>query len=347
MDKDRMFAVVLWTILLGLSVPFADAQTQAPLPPGVIIRIEATPKVGMIGDPIRIDLDIAMPAGCQIEIPGIEKQLGDFTILEFLPGSAVPEAENPQSKAQTSAGVGQKRLHQQTRILTAVYKTGKFSFPPIQLKLKTADGKITVIQTDTVGIEIQSVLTGKDQDLRGLKKQAEIPEPFRWLLWSCIALAGIILAAIAWLLWRRNRKRPAVLTPEQTRDLLDLAETDLRNLLARGLPQSGMEKEFYVLLSEIVRRILEPGYEIHTAEQTTSEIMQSLAGRNAIETKNPELIESFLLRCDIVKFAKYIPSKSELEAAANDAMQILADAKKAVSARQSSLIEEQPVTSGS
>jgi hypothetical protein len=352
MNKGRMFAAVLGIIILGATILCADAQTQPnetqkPLPPGVIIRIEATPKVGTIGDPIRINLDIAMPAGCQVEIPRLEKQISDFAILEFLPGIAVPEAEIPQAKTQPSAKESVKRLHQQARILTAVYKTGKFSFPPIPLKLKTADGKTTAIATSPVNIEIQSVLAGKDQNLKDLKKQAEIPEPFRWLFWLGMTLACIILAATSWFLWRRNRKRQVSLTPEQTRDLLALAEADLRDLLARGLPGSGMEKQFYVLLSEIVKRILEPGYEIHTAEQTTSEIMQSLTGRGTIETKKMELIESFLLRCDVVKFAKYIPSKSEQEAATNDALQILADAKNAAGARQSSPAGEKPATGSS
>ena len=89
-----------------------------------------------------------------------------------------------------------------------------------------------------------------------------------------------------------------------------------------------MAKEFYVLLSEIVKRILEAGYEIHTAEQTTSEIMESLARKSDLEPEKLNRIESFFVRCDVVKFAKYVPSTPEHEAASENALEILAEAKK-------------------
>lgn len=343
MDKYRYFIAVLWITLPGLMLPPAAGQTpqnpdQASLPPGVATHIEAAPKTGTVGDPIQIDLDIAMPSGYQLKVPPPESHVGDFVILDFKPGSTVPGVEKAPSDSQSSSKQTGKRLHHRTRILVAVYKTGKFTFPSMQIKLKTAEGKAITILSPPVDIEIQSVLKGKNQDLKDLKKQAEIPVPFPWILWSSIALALIVIAVIAWFLWRRHRRRPLSFSPEQTQDLLELAEADLRDLLGRGLPDSGMEKQFYILLSEIVKRILEPGFEIHTAERTTSEIMDSLNRKPSIETNTLEKIESFLLRCDIVKFAKYIPSRTEQEVATQDAVQILEEAKKAAGIRQSPVV---------
>ena len=349
MVNYRYFIAVLWIALPGLMLPPVAGQTpqnpdQASLPPGVEVHVHTTPQTGTVGDPIQIDLDISMPPDYQVEIPPPRSQEGDFVILDFMPGSTTPEALRARPDSQSSPEQKEKRLHRRYRILATVYRTGKFTFPAIQMKLKTAEGKVIPIESPPVNIEIQSVLTDKDKNLKDLKKQAEIPEPFPWILWSGIALALIIIVVIAWFLRRRHRRRPVSFSPEQTQDLLELAEADLRDLLARGLPDSGMEKQFYVLLSEIVKRILEPGYEIQTAERTTSEITESLNSKPSMETKNLEKIEFFLLRCDIVKFAKYIPSRTEQEAATQDAIQILEEAKKAVGARQSSVVEEQPVT---
>ncbi len=346
MDKRRILFLVLFMVWLGWTLPAASSQTppsptQAPLPPGTEIHIQATPQSATVGDPIRIDLDIAMPAGYQVHIERLGREAGDFAVLSFQPGQAVPGTAKAQMGSQTSPKQSEEPIHYRAEILAAVYKIGKFTFPPIPIELKTPEGKTIATATPPVIIEIRTVLTGKDRELKNLKKQAEMPEPFRWGLWLGIALACAAAAAAAWLLWRRHRKRPDALSPEQTRDLLDLAETDLRNLLARGLPDCGMEKQFYVLLSEIVKRILDPGYEIHTAERTTSEIMEFLRGKPAMAAGKAELIESFLLRCDIVKFAKYIPSKAEQEAAARDALQVLSDAKQAVAGRQPLPVAEQ------
>lgn len=318
--------------ILGQALP-----DKAPLPPEVGILIEATPKIATVGDPIRIDLDLTMPAGYQVIIPKPETQIEDFAILDFLPGPAVPEAGTPRKLIQPESAQAGKPQHHRARILTAIYKTGKFAFPSIRMTLKTADGKEVAIESPPVNIEIRSVLTNTDRNLRDLKKQAEIAEPRRWILWMIIALAGCILGVIARHLWKKRRNRPVRLSPGQMRDPLDIAEEDLQGLLARGFPDKGMVKRFYVLLSEIVKRILEAAYQIQTAEQTTTEIMESLRRGSSMEPENTKLIESFFLRCDVVKFAKYVPSRIEHETASKDALQILAQARKVVGSRQSAV----------
>ena len=82
-----------WTrVILGLPLLAAAwGQTDsAPseIPPGVHIRIEAVPRIATVGDPIRLDFYIEMPAGYRAEIPAMGHQAGDFSILEFLPGPA-------------------------------------------------------------------------------------------------------------------------------------------------------------------------------------------------------------------------------------------------------------------
>jgi hypothetical protein len=339
--RNSLFIAVLWLGLawMPMNVPgqTPPAAAQSSLPPGITISVKATPETASVGDPIRIDLNVSMPAGYRIDVPKPESQLGGFTILDFFPGPAIPDSAipgKPLMPAPIQAGA-EHRHHAQ--IVAAVYKTGKFAFPSMQLKLRAADGKETLFSSAPVTIEIQSVLKDKDQDLIDLKKQAEIPAPWPWRMLSIIAAAVLILGAALWFFRKRKNKRSEPLSPEQVKSLIDLAEADLRNLLARGLPENGKEKQFYILLSEIVKRILEAGYEIHASERTTSEIMSSLYPKRDLESGKRELIESFLLRCDVVKFAKYIPSRIEHEAASQDALQILMEARKAVGSRQSAV----------
>jgi hypothetical protein len=342
---DRLAASALWVVWLFLIPHQTEGQTPsnttpAQLPPGIGIQIEAIPKIGAVGDPIWINLDVKMPPGYTIEIPKPETQTNDFAILDFLPGPVVPDRGKPHEPTQPAPARTGTPQHHRAQILIAIYRTGRFAFPPIPMKLKTAEGVGLEIASPSIDIEIQSVLNDKDRALKDIKRQAEIPESRPWYLWLLLALACCILGALAGRFLKRRRSRPVSLSPVRTRDLLDLAEADLKDLLARGFPNSGMEKQFYVLLSEIVKRILEPAYEIHTTEKTTSEIMDSLLRSSALEPENTGLIESFLVRCDIVKFAKYVPSQSEHESAAKDALQILAEARKAVAKHQSSVGSE-------
>ena len=325
----------LWLLSLasGIVGQTNPDATQAPLPPGLQVQVNANPKLATVGDPIQIDLDLTVPSGFHVDVPGLDKELGDFSILEFYPGPEIPESATPKKSAQPAPTQG-GFTHHQVRIIVAVYKTGTFTFPPVQLKLRTAEGKQIPVSSSPVKIEIQSVLSEKNRDLKDLKKQAEMPEPVRWALWLIVLPALVVMGIFAWFLWKRRNKHASHVPPVPPQDLLKLAESDLRELLARGFPEDGKVKEFYVLLSEIVKRILEAGYEINTAERTTSEIIDTLGRASGPSPESMERIESFLLRCDMVKFAKYIPSKEEHESAAEDALQILAGA----SSRQAATI---------
>jgi flagellin-like hook-associated protein FlgL len=299
--------------------------------------MEAHPAAATIGDPIRLQLDIEMPAGYHVEIPKPVAKSGEFSILDFSSGLLPAPTDKAKGSTKSAPIRDGTMAHHKTQITIAVYRTGKFAFPAIPFRIKTADGRDIPAESPPVDIEIRSVLTEKNPNLKDLKKQAEIPEAVKWLLWISLIVSCGVLGALIWYFLRRRRTRPVALTPAQTRDLLDVAESDLRQLLARGLPKSGDEKAYYVALSGIVKKILEAGYGIHTAEQTTSEIMESTRNKTDLGTETSIRIESFLTRCDVVKFARYVPTSAEHETAAQSALEILDAARKAVSSRQSAV----------
>jgi hypothetical protein len=320
--------------LLGLCLLFMffrKATAQTPPPPNIGIQIEALPKIAAVGDPIRIELDISAPQEYRIDIPRPGQQIGDFTILDFFPGPTVPDIDTAKKTSQSPVLSKGTPAHHRTRIIAAVYKTGKFAFPSFLIYLTNSAGKKITFSSPPVDVEIQSILTEKDQYLKDLKKQAEIAEPKWWILWLGLSLAACILGFVAWRYWRSHKKGPLSAPSIPLQDPFDLAESDLRNLIARKFPENGQVKKHYVLLSEIVKRILESGYQIHTAERTTSEIMDSLHQRPGIETESLRQVETFLLQCDLVKFAKYTPSKEENNNTGEDAFRILALARKTVS----------------
>jgi hypothetical protein len=150
-----------------------------------------------------------------------------------------------------------------------------------------------------------------------------------WILWLSVLFVLLAVAAGVWW-WRQRRRRRALPIPEQLLiDPLASAEAELRDLLGRGWLESGLVKQFYVALSDIVKKILESGYGIQTLEKTTPEVMENLREKRVgASNYDFDSIESLLVHCDLVKFAKYVPSKTETENAVKDAFRILDACKR-------------------
>ena len=303
----------------------ASLAAQDEVPPGVRIRAAADPQKATVGDPIRIDFELDLPREYQVRFPSVGNQLRDFAVLEVYPGPKVPDA-----RPEPSGTKAQPEVKYRARIVAALYKVGEFEFPPLPLVLRDAGGKEHALSTPAIKIQIQSVLTDKDQDLKDLKNQAEIHEAVRWILWLALALLLALLAALAWWRWQRGRRAPELRLPAPPQmDPLSLAEAELRDLLALRLIENGFVKQFYVSLSEIAKKILEAGYGIQTVEKTSREILESLRnGGRVASTENLRHIEDLLLAYDLVKFAKYVPPGPENEAAVKNTVQILEVCKK-------------------
>jgi hypothetical protein len=330
-------AAILAVLLLQCVFP-AFAQPRqipqaSPLPARVEIRVQAAPEKATVGDPIQIDLDISLPKGWQAETPKLESRLGDFEILRYYPGPDVPGGELSPARSGPSSS-GETAGHYKARVVAALYRTGAFEFPALEISLRAPDGKTSKVFSNPVKIQIVSVLAGTDPQLKALKKQAEIQAPVDWLFWTAIGLLLAICAGLAWMLYLKRRRPASSVLAQPQPDPLVMAEADLRALIGRGLLDRGFVKQFYVALSEILKRILQAGMGVHTIEKTTSEIMDELRHRQAMAGAADylDLIEAVLIGCDLVKFAKYVPSRVENDESIKNALRILEAAKRQKSA---------------
>jgi cbb3-type cytochrome oxidase subunit 3 len=311
-----------WPLSSKAVIQTAIPSPQGSLPPGISFQLKAQPEKATVGDPMAVDLDLIVPAGYRVNLPEFAGRIGDFTILEFIPWTTVTPAGSETAKTQQ---------HYRGRLIIAAYQTGLIELPPVRTTLKTPENRQIEIASSPLKIEILSILTGKDQNLKDLKKQAEIPESIPWFRWLLLTLLICLLIAIVWWYWRRRRKRASLsISAMPEIDPLDLAESELRKLKEHGFPDRAAVKQFYVALSEIVKNILSASWGIQTAEKTTLEIMEAFqeGATAAAMPQNARQIETFLAGCDLVKFAKYVPSVPEDAAALQEAFQILAEARK-------------------
>ncbi|MFQ5753479.1 MAG: hypothetical protein ACE5HI_15930, partial [bacterium] len=77
-----------------------------------------------------------------------------------------------------------------------------------------------------------------------------------------------------------------------------------------SLLADGKAKEFYIQISDIIRRYIEGRYFIVALELTTFEVIEKLKYSD-VTPEIVQLIQEFLEFCDLVKFAKYQPADEE------------------------------------
>jgi hypothetical protein len=317
-----------------------------PPPPGVDITIDARPRTATVGDPIRIELTVSLPRGFQARLPELNDQVGDFSVLEPQASPPAPPTTAGRGSADKTATAPGNKETRRASYVVALFRPGSFEFPSLPISIRDASGKEYSAASPAIKIEIRSVLTGKDEKLKDLKRQAEIEDPARWLYRLGIVLLVLTLALLGWLLWRKRQKPALPRAAVPGLDPYALAEADLRDLMGRGLLERGFVKQFYVGISEIVKRVLEAGYQISTSEKTTTEIMEGLLQVSPHAPIGAELgrIESFLSGCDLVKFAKYLPSAPENDGIIQAAFAILETCRKRgkVPAAQATATAEAP-----
>lgn len=124
-------------------------------------------------------------------------------------------------------------------------------------------------------------------------------------------VAGIILLGVliaAYLFVRRTGRKPGPSVPPHRHALRALAELENRDLVPKG-----EFRIFYSELSEIMRGYIEGSMGFSALEQTTHEIMQNLFEVDRIERDDANGLRELLEEADMVKFAKYRPSRESAQ----------------------------------
>jgi|GEM_PF-313060 len=142
-------------------------------------------------------------------------------------------------------------------------------------------------------------------DIRPIKPPVAIPTEWTWLRWVLGALA---LGALGYLLWRYWLRTPPRLKPERQIPPHERA----RKRLEAALRLIHDPKPFCIEVSDALRIYLEERFNFQAPERTTEEFLLELQASSRLMPRHKEVLEDFLQRCDLVKFARYEPVESEL-----------------------------------
>jgi hypothetical protein len=149
----------------------------------------------------------------------------------------------------------------------------------------------------------------------------EAPKPLIYIrdwqmlaIWAMVLLALAVAAFFLWRWWRKKVEIPPAPVPAHVR---------ARRKLEQALALIGDPKGFSVAVSGAIREYLEERFDFHAPERTTEEFLYELQGSRLLTQDQKGSLVDFLASCDLIKFARYEPTETELRGLYQSALQLV------------------------
>lgn len=299
-----LFAVVGLSVLLG-----GKACAQE-----VVARATVDTTAALLGQPVRLVLQLSQPANLTINWPLFIDSLGGMEIWKYDPVDTVRVDD---------ASV---LLRSQTFYLTS-YDSGSFTIPSLGFPYVPGAGRQEVTAaTDPLTITFVPVPVDTTLEIRDIRNVEAAPFDYRIILYLLLAWHAILLV-VGLLVWALRRKSGEVQEPavEVEPVVAHLAALEaLRLLEEERVWQEGKVKEYYTRLTDILREYMERRWQFSTLELTSDEILSHAAIRN-LPVSQQEQLERVLRLSDLVKFARWQAISSENEWALQQAVKFVHD----------------------
>jgi hypothetical protein len=140
--------------------------------------------------------------------------------------------------------------------------------------------------------------------------------------WLIFVASFVVLSLIGLIVWLLKRKGKPALPPKLPREI---ALEELERISAEI--ETMNPYQFSIRVSDILRRYVTNQYALPVTRQTSVEFLTTLAKTSSFSANEKSLLEDFLNRCDLIKFARY-------EATSADSHLLLEEATRFVKGEQ-------------
>ncbi|MBN1154819.1 hypothetical protein JXB12_07850, partial [candidate division KSB1 bacterium] len=210
-----------------------------------------------IGDRITYTIVVKRGDSVQVEFPDFGSNLGAFEILDY---------DEPEAKIENGLEVLQRDY------IISTFDTGEYLIPSVAINFVVSpDTLLQQLKTEEIKIQVESLKPSEAGDIRDIKDPLEIERDYKQLIRLGIALLSIIFIGILIYLFIRKRRGQSLLSlrakPERPPHEIALEELDA--LVRSDLWKRGKVKDYYVILSAIIRRYIRGRYYIEAPEMTT------------------------------------------------------------------------------
>jgi len=136
--------------------------------------------------------------------------------------------------------------------------------------------------------------------------------------WLVFVIAFMVLSLLGLVVWWFARRRKPELPPKLPREIA-LGELDqIRRDIDRMSPY-----QFSIRVSDILRRYVTQQYGLPATRQTSIEFLTAAANAPSFSADEKSLLEDFLNRCDLIKFARYEATTSDSELLLEEAIRFV------------------------
>jgi hypothetical protein len=292
--------------LMGAMTVFGGAVT-AHAKEDVSIKVSADKTIATLGDRIhyRVEVSYDDPVIVLTDIPN--DHVEQFTIKDIK-----DSAQHPENTGR----------HTITREYVLVpYNVGEMLINPFTIEYKTGaeDATVRSISSDSIIITVESVFDKPEvEDIRGIKDIIDMKKTLmRYAVTAGSAAGGLVLLAllialVRFILQRLKKDQDHLLTP------FELSIKRLFELRSSKLIAEGRIAEFTDKISDIVRSFLGKAFRFETMDLTTTEL-NSRCAEVGVDIEVHNRLNVYLQDCDLVKFARHVPTSQELDQLFNEA----------------------------
>ena len=265
------------------------------------VHIRADKAEMTIAETVLLELEAAVEAGYEVQMPRVDKVLESFGIVDW---------DNLGEKLDENGNVVSKYRYRLEPFLSGTYPIPAFTFEFHDVN--NPEEKKYELTTEPFDIEVTSLLDDQRTELKieDIEGVVEIPkEPSFWWVWV-LGVVAVPAAVGTWLWLRRRRIKELVRIFKPAHEL---AYERLRILVREDLVAAGRIKEFYGRISDILRHYIEHRFSLRAPESTTEEFLYELANTNVLPESDKESLAQFLRHCDLVKFARHEPTSEQIQ----------------------------------
>jgi len=252
----------------------------------------------LIGDQIKLILEIEKPKNMDVQFPLIPDTLGaGIEVVQRLPVDTL-KLENKEREKLS-----------QSYFITS-FDSGVHQIPSFYFKLKF-DRMLDSVATKSLAFQVFTMKIDTTKGPADIKPPYSAPLSLKEVtpyILGIILIAAILFFIFYYIKWKKKNV-PLFRKPEKPLEPAHIiALRELDRIKAQKLWQSEKIKQYYSEVADTVRAYIENRFDIPAMEQTSAETIGVFKqNKELIDGTSLDQIQHILSLADLVKFAKYAP----------------------------------------